>query len=168
MPMLKGKAFYDSLPRKRMASGVIFTQNGKMLIVKRSFDGAWLVPGGIVEKDESPLMAAKREVKEELGNDFPVSDLLGIDYVADHGQRGDSLQFIFYGRDLGSDEVEKIKIDGKEIVEYKFVKVGEAMDLLETNLAKRIPSCFKQIGKDGAVYLENGKVNKRNLRKRLI
>ena len=158
--MLTGKAFFDSLPKKRMAAGVVFTQNGEVLIVKRSFDGAWLLPGGIVEKDESPMAASEREVKEELGGNYPVRELLGVDYVPDHDQRGESLQFIFYGGELSPEEAEGVKVDGEEIVEYKFAELGEAVGLLEPNLAARLPGCVRQIGRSGAVYMEKGKVKK--------
>jgi len=32
-------------------------------------DGAWSIPKGLIEEDEDPLTAAKREFKEEVGTD---------------------------------------------------------------------------------------------------
>ncbi len=63
--------YLKNLPRKRMASGVIFfNEAGEILIVKPSYKDHWSVPGGVIDKDESPRDAALREVKEEVGLDL--------------------------------------------------------------------------------------------------
>jgi 8-oxo-dGTP diphosphatase len=42
-------------------------RNGKLLMGKRRDNGKWNAPGGHVEKGESPLEAAHRELHEETG-----------------------------------------------------------------------------------------------------
>lgn len=53
------------------ASYGIFTQDGKVLLVKRAnsgyFDGFYSLPAGHVEAHETPNMALRREMEEELG-----------------------------------------------------------------------------------------------------
>jgi 8-oxo-dGTP diphosphatase len=53
------------------ASYGIFTQEGKILLVKRVnsgyFDGYYSLPAGHVEAHETPIMALQREMEEELG-----------------------------------------------------------------------------------------------------
>lgn len=53
------------------ASYGIFTQEGKILLVKRAnsgyFDGYYSLPAGHVEVHETPIMALLREMEEELG-----------------------------------------------------------------------------------------------------
>ncbi len=47
---------------------IVVNNNGKILIVKRGIEpekGKWVLPGGFVDGDESPVQAAKRELKEE-------------------------------------------------------------------------------------------------------
>ena len=38
-----------------------------MLAIKRADNGEWVLPGGIVELDEDPREAVRREVLEETG-----------------------------------------------------------------------------------------------------
>jgi len=62
-------SWYQSLPRKRMAAGMMLFNNKEQLLIvqpKYRSDG-WLLPGGVVEKTESPRKTAIRETHEELG-----------------------------------------------------------------------------------------------------
>ncbi|MGI9451938.1 MAG: NUDIX domain-containing protein, partial [Geminicoccaceae bacterium] len=59
---------YKQLPKKRLASAVLlFDHAGRLLLVKPSYRDEWLIPGGLVEKNESPWTAARRETLEEIG-----------------------------------------------------------------------------------------------------
>jgi ADP-ribose pyrophosphatase YjhB (NUDIX family) len=54
---------------------------GRILLVKRAIDpkkGYWDVPGGFIEDGENPVMATKREMREELGVTVRVTGLLGV------------------------------------------------------------------------------------------
>lgn len=68
--------YYKTLPKKRMAVGVLFfNSNNELLIVKPSYKSGWSIPGGVIEQDESPRMGFIREVKEEIGLDVEPLDL---------------------------------------------------------------------------------------------
>ncbi len=55
------------LPKKRVGSGVaIVDQEMRVLLVEPTYKETWEVPGGMVELDESPREAARRECFEEL------------------------------------------------------------------------------------------------------
>jgi 8-oxo-dGTP pyrophosphatase MutT (NUDIX family) len=65
------KLEFDILDRKTMpghitASG-IGIEDGKMLMIFHPFLKRWLQPGGHIDKGETPLIAAQREVLEETG-----------------------------------------------------------------------------------------------------
>jgi ADP-ribose pyrophosphatase YjhB (NUDIX family) len=80
---MNDKDYIKNLPKKRMASGVIFfNEAGKALIVKPSYKDYWSVPGGVINKDESPRNAALREVNEEIGLDLKSMRFLCLDYMS--------------------------------------------------------------------------------------
>lgn len=150
--------YLDSLPKKRMAVGtIILNEKDEILIVKPSYKDHWSVAGGVIDKNESPRAALLREAKEEIGIDLKETKFLGVDYTSDSDEKTESLQFIFFGGKLSESEIEKIKIDGKEIVEYKFMNIDEALLLLNENLRKRLAKCLVALENDAVFYLENGK-----------
>ena len=79
-PMLPHEDYLKSLARKRNAAGLILLVDGKVLIVKPNYKNVWLLPGGVVDELESPLAAARRECREELGFDPVIERLLLVDY----------------------------------------------------------------------------------------
>ena len=54
--------------KKRVSLVIVFNNNEEVLLARRMYDpnkGEWSVPGGHVEKNESTVNAAIREIKEE-------------------------------------------------------------------------------------------------------
>jgi 8-oxo-dGTP pyrophosphatase MutT (NUDIX family) len=49
------------------AGGVVLDNQGRVLLQRRSDNGRWTLPGGIVEPGEHPADAAVREIYEETG-----------------------------------------------------------------------------------------------------
>lgn len=65
------------LPRKRMAAAsVLVDDDGRVILVRPTYRPGWDLPGGVVEQDEAPLAAARRELAEELGLDRAPGRLL--------------------------------------------------------------------------------------------
>ena len=60
------------------ASGAIIEKDGMILLQRRSDNGKWGLPGGIMEMDETYQEGAIREVKEETGLDIKLDYLVGI------------------------------------------------------------------------------------------
>ena len=64
--------------RRRTARVMVFDEAGRVLLIRcvaMRRDGAfafWLTPGGEIEADESPMEAARRELREELGLEVEV------------------------------------------------------------------------------------------------
>ncbi len=68
---------YEALPKKRMAAGALFlNEEEKILIVKPTYRPDWLLPGGSVEKEESPREACIQEIQEELCLEIVLERLL--------------------------------------------------------------------------------------------
>lgn len=158
MEFIDPKIYYKNLPQKRMAVGALFfNEQGQILILRASYKKYWTLPGGVVEKDESLDMALRREVKEELDIDFVSAKLAVLDYcfpkVVNNVQNTESLQILFDCGVITKKIVALIKIDGEEILEFRFCSLEESLELLGLPLKKRIKSYLD--GKN-VVYLENG------------
>lgn len=154
-----GNDFYNNLPKKRMGAGMLLlNEKGEILLVKPSYREHWSIPGGGVEEGESPREACIREVREETGLEIVNIKFLVVGYNPEEGEKTESLQFIFYGGVLNSND--KVKVDGKEITEYKFATIGEAVKLLggeKRALANALPKCLTSLKENLPVYLEKGK-----------
>ena len=149
--------YYRSLPAKRMASGVLFFDNQeRILVVKPIYRQDWLIPGGVVEEGESPRDACVREVREELGLDVKIGQLLCVDYTQTEQDKTESLQFIFYGGILTTGDIERCVLQEEELSEYNFLSLDEALPLLNAKLARRLPHCLQALQRGTTSYLEDG------------
>lgn len=129
----------NSILPKLIASGaLIFNEEGKFLLLETSYKTIWEIPGGLVESDESPLEACKREISEEIGLKLNIKNLLSVVHCRKQNNKMDSLQFIFDGGILSKSEIFEIKPDMIEIINYRFVTLEEAKDLTSEKLVSRI------------------------------
>jgi ADP-ribose pyrophosphatase YjhB (NUDIX family) len=72
---------------------------GRILAVRTTYLGpGWMLPGGRVERSETPHRAAVRETREETGLEVTVDRLLLID-----AHRRSSVSFVFGGRLVGGE-----------------------------------------------------------------
>ena len=152
---LSRRRYLSRLPKKRMGVGcLLFDRQGKMLILKPTYKEHWLLPGGVVESNESPRETCTREVKEETGIDCHPTRLLCVDYVSDSSYKVESIQFVFYGGTL-SNKVQ-INLPNREIASYKFVESSAALSMLGIPSQRRLKSCLPHLDSQITVYLENG------------
>lgn len=151
-----------------VSAGALFFHKDKILIVKPSYRNYWLFPGGMVEDRESPQDACRREVREEIGLEAAIGRLLCVDYLPQgiaigiegdtHLTQRDEITFKFIGGYLRDDQVQSIRVDGKEINGYQFLAIDQAIPLLPNYLRNRLPHCIRAIEMNTAFYLENGKI----------
>jgi ADP-ribose pyrophosphatase YjhB (NUDIX family) len=59
-------------------SAIVPDGQGRILLIRRTDNNYWSIPGGGVEPGESVSQAAAREVNEETGIDCEVTGLVGI------------------------------------------------------------------------------------------
>ncbi len=60
------------------AFGVIFDDEGRVLLCHRTDHDLWNLPGGTVEPGETPADTVIREVKEETGFEVEIVKLIGV------------------------------------------------------------------------------------------
>lgn len=150
---------FTNLPKKRMGSGIILLNKHKeILITKSPYRDYWTVPGGTVDKNESPRRACIREIKEEIGLDILDVRFMCVDYQ-NNSEKGESLQFLFYGGILTQEQINSITLQEEEISEYTFLPLLEAQKLLGKLLGIRIEKCLEAYKKNQALYLENAELN---------
>jgi 8-oxo-dGTP diphosphatase len=156
-PAVPVTAFDLALPRKRMASTVLFFDEAdRVLLVEPTYVDFLELPGGAVELDESPRQAAVREVAEELGLDREPGRLLGVDWVPPRPGRTEGLIMIFDGGRLTAEEIAGIRLPADELRSYAFLPASRAAEALPGILARRLLSCLQARESAATVYLENG------------
>jgi ADP-ribose pyrophosphatase YjhB (NUDIX family) len=79
------------------AFGIIFDEQGRVLLCHRRDIDVWNLPGGGMESGELPVEAVIREIKEETGLDAIVERLAGVYSKVDQ----DDLVFSFACRIVG-------------------------------------------------------------------
>jgi ADP-ribose pyrophosphatase YjhB (NUDIX family) len=154
--MKSDKTFYRSLPAKRMGAGCLFfNADGQVMLVKPTYKPTWEIPGGVVEKDESPKQCCQREVSEELGLNQRIGRLLVVDYNDKVDDKTESLMFIFYGGTLTPSQIESIQIDRDELSEFCFFDAEFLPVDMSVKLRNRVLKAWEQIEKGNGIYLEN-------------
>lgn len=64
--------------RRVAACVVVFDARNRLLLHKRTDNGQWSLPGGVIEPHETASAAAVREVEEETGYEVEVTRLVGV------------------------------------------------------------------------------------------
>ena len=138
-----------------MAADCLFTdQAGRLLVLEPPYKPAWDLPGGMVERDESPRLAAQREVREEIGLDVEPGDLLAVDWIAQSGDFTEIVAFLFDGGVLAPADIDRIVTDPAEVKSFRFATLDETEQLLDAEQFARVAAALTS--RRSATYLENG------------
>jgi ADP-ribose pyrophosphatase YjhB (NUDIX family) len=140
----------------RMAAGALFFDaGGRVLMVVPTYKDYWDIPGGYVETGESPLQAASREVREELGITPTLGRLLAVDWAPNDAE-GDKVLYLFDGGELCSEALENIRFQAEELQDVRFVDPSEIAQRTIPRLARRILAAIDARAASTPVYLEHG------------
>jgi len=151
--------YLRSLPRKRMAAGALFVDGaGGVLLVDPVYRDTWDLPGGVVEAEESPHAACRREVAEELGLDRRPGRVLALDWVPSRPGRPEGLVVVYDGGLLAAGEVDAITLPEDELAGFAFVAADELAARVMPVVARRIAACLDAKAAGTAASLEDGRV----------
>jgi ADP-ribose pyrophosphatase YjhB (NUDIX family) len=140
----------------RMAAGALFFDDaGRVLLVEPSYKDYRDIPGGYVERGESPLQACVREVHEELGIKPAIGRLLVVDWAPNPGE-GDKVLYLFDGGRLSADECRHIALQADELCGYAFHELAELPELTIPRLVRRITAGAEARDTGVTAYLEHG------------
>ena len=113
----------------------IVNRQGMMLLVKGPKWKGWNIPGGHIEYGESIFAAAAREAYEEVGLNVKPIGIIEIAEGIFPKWFSKKKHFLFFDV-LCSASGNEVRMDGREILEYKWVPLRQAYKDLGTNIAK--------------------------------
>ncbi|MFF3251066.1 NUDIX domain-containing protein [Actinacidiphila glaucinigra] len=153
---MAANAHEAKMAHPRMAAGALFFDaGGRVLMVEPTYKSYWEIPGGYVETGESPLQAAIREVREELGITPPMGRLLAVDWAPSDAE-GDKVLYIFDGGELAPEDLAQISLQPDELKGFTFVTPLEVAERTIPRLARRILAATEARNGSAPVYLEHG------------
>lgn len=129
IPDEKTQAQWEAMAPKKKVAGklVIWSDKGKVLLVKPTYKKGWQFPGGAVEVGESPTAGLIREIKEETNLVIHESDILtvGVTYHVPT-----DCVILLYELQIELPEDSAIELQAEEIEAYKFVDMKEVPKLV--------------------------------------
>lgn len=128
------EAVHATMPR--VVSEGVYVQDGVVLLLKGSrglTKDRWTLPGGFVRFGEGPVEGLQREIKEELGADSEIKELLSVRSKLGKHTMLHWTQF-FYRVTIFGD----IKPDPDEIAEARFFPPEEGARLLADPLMREV------------------------------
>jgi 8-oxo-dGTP diphosphatase len=144
-------------PRKRVsADALLRDENGRILLVDPGYKPGWDLPGGMAEANEPPAAAARRELREELGLEVHLGELLCVDWVPPHGPWDDLLAFIFDGGVLGPAALAGLRLTDGELTAFEFCDEGQAKERLQPRVWRRVSAALEALTAGRARYLQDG------------
>jgi 8-oxo-dGTP pyrophosphatase MutT (NUDIX family) len=149
--------FTETLPRKRMAAAVLFTDGAdRVLLVEPTYKEHWELPGGCVEANESPYAAAVREVDEELGLAVTPGRLIVVDWVPPRPDHTEGVMVVFDGGSLLAERAAEIRLPSGELSGWAWCTPSDCAERLSPLLARRVRWALDAAACGVTHYLEDG------------
>ncbi|WP_028924560.1 NUDIX domain-containing protein [Pseudonocardia acaciae] len=138
----------------RIAAGALFVDGDRLLLVRKTYGNRWDIPGGYVDRGESPRVACRRELMEEIGIERDPVRLLVQDWAPSEGE-GDKILYVFGCGELGADEG-RIAVDGVELDHWEWVRVDRLGEYVIPRLERRLSHAYRAYRDGTTLYLEHG------------
>ncbi|MFS8095722.1 NUDIX hydrolase [Lentzea alba] len=140
-------------PTKTSAGGALIRDStGRVLFVVPTYKAVLDIPGGMTEDDESPKAATVREIREELGLDIALGQLLVVDWTPRNGVWRDCHQFVFDGG-----VVSDATACDPELEAVVYLTLDEARSRIYPSLHRRLTLAVKALESGSTFYAEFGR-----------
>lgn len=117
--------------------GLVLNRLGQLLLVRSpKWKRRYTIPGGHVELGETLVEALKRELREEVGLSVEGAELLIIQEAIFSEEFYRRRHFIFFDYMCRS-RSSSVKVDGVEIIGYKWVRPERALDMRIDTFTRR-------------------------------
>lgn len=141
--------------RPACGAGALFVdEDGHVMIVEPTYRRAWEIPGGPVERGESPREACIRELEDGLGLDLPPGRLLVVDWAPE--VMAERVFFVYDGGVLTEDRLDAIELRSGEICGWAFLPPDELFVMTAPDLTRRITAALGARATGETFYLERG------------
>lgn len=145
----------DRIARAEAAAGVLFVDHdGQVLIVEPTYKPRWEIPGGAVERGETPRAACERELHDALGVDLPVGRLLVVDWAP--LVREERIRYVFDGGTLTDEQLDRITLAPDELSSWAFIPPEELFVMMAPRLMRRVTAAMEARAAGVTAYLEHG------------
>lgn len=134
------------------AGALLIDDQGHLLIVEPLEEARWEVPGGAVERGESPRDACLREVHETLGLELPLDKLLVVDWSS---RPEEHVRFVFDGGVLTEEQLDAIELSD-ELESWACVPEEELFVMLAPIVTRLLIAALGARAAGETWYLENG------------
>lgn len=151
--MSSRQGYLNNLPKKISSAGALFFNvSWQVLLLETEYKDNLEIPGGVIEQNESPKQAVQREIKEELGIDISVWELLVCEYqVLDEFE---CYAFVFDGWVLTQYQIDSFVLWESEIKQIHFLDKDLLTDNIKVQLKNRIQKSIQAKQDDKVVYYE--------------
>lgn len=142
---LRRKIGHDLLTLTSAAT-CVFDAEGRLLLGKDAETGRWTLPGGAIDPEEPPAVAAVRECWEETGLHVEVTRLIGVfggpEFMINYpnGDQAYYTTIAFEARIIGGG----LKADGAEIESLRYFSAEECRTLNISPSARVVSACALQ------------------------
>ncbi|OGV50355.1 MAG: hypothetical protein A3F46_05115 [Legionellales bacterium RIFCSPHIGHO2_12_FULL_42_9] len=132
-------AIFSLLAKRTVGVRMLLINEGKILLVKHTYQPDWYTIGGGVEPGETPRQAMERELKEEVGATLTSPLELFSVYYSRNEKHDDYI--IFY---IGHDCTQEI-VTSPEIAEKQWFPINQLPKDLSPATRRRIQEYFDKV-----------------------
>jgi ADP-ribose pyrophosphatase YjhB (NUDIX family) len=145
----------DNIARPAAAAAVLFLDHdGQVLIVEPTYKPRWEIPGGEVEKGETPREACTRVLHHQLRLDLPPGPLLVVDWAP--LVREERVRFVFDGGTLTEAQLDRIELAPDVLTSWAFLSPDELFVMMEPRSVRRVLAAIDTRRTGVPAYLESG------------